>query len=328
MRPTILNNNTTATITGKQNQSKPTTTKEERVKVVVRIRPLNSRGEQSSNKIWKVNKENNTIHQTTTDGVHQDGVHDVYEYAHTFDGESNTKDVYDSVGKPIVSAVLNNGEDGTICAYGQTASGKTYTMQGLGVTSSSSSSIEQQDGGGIIQMTANDIFAHINAQHPTTQKFVVRVSYIEIYNEEVRDLLSTEPGDAKRNIREKDGIFFVEHSIDRVVYSMNELLEVVSDGEKNRSVGSTQMNERSSRSHSILRITVERRTPSSSVPTISTLNLVDCEYGALSGVLCDSFRMYQKSCTHLSPLLHYSGWIRECKEHWGYGRSSKRGWKD
>jgi len=269
MRPTILNNNTTAT--GKK-QSKPTTTKEEKVKVVVRIRPLNSR-EQSSNKIWKVNKENNTIHQTTTDGVHQDGVHDVYEYAHTFDDESNTKEVYDSVGKPIVSAVLNNGEDGTICAYGQTASGKTYTMQGLGVTSSS---IEQQDERGIIQMTASDIFTHINA-HPTTQKFVVRVSYIEIYNEEVRDLLSTGTGDAKRNIREKEGIFFVEHSIDRVVYSMNELLEVVSDGEKNRSVGSTQMNERSSRSHSILRITVERRTPSSSVPTISTLNLVDCE---------------------------------------------------
>ena len=320
MRPTILNNNTTATTTGKQKQIKPITTKEERVKVVVRIRPLNSR-ELSSNKIWKVNKENNTIHQTTVDGMHQDGVHDVYEYAHTFDTESNTKEVYESVGKPIVSAVLNNGEDGTICAYGQTASGKTYTMQGLGVTSSSSG-IEQQDGGGIIQMTANDIFTHINA-HSTTQKFVVRVSYIEIYNEEVRDLLSTEPGDAKRNIREKDGIFFVEHSIDRVVYSMTELLEVVSYGEKNRSVGSTQMNERSSRSHSILRITVERRTPSSSsVPTISTLNLVDCEYGA--GSMKSS--MYQKSHTHLSPLLHYSGWIRECKKHWGYGRSSKRGW--
>ena len=278
MRPTILNNNTTAITTGKQKQSKPILiTKEERVKVVVRIRPLNSR-EQLSNKIWKVDKGNNTVLQTTADGVHEDRVHDVFSYAHTFNEVSNTREVYDSVGKPIVSAVLNNGEDGTICAYGQTASGKTFTMQGLGVTSSiSSGSIEQQDGGGgIIQMTANDVFAHINS-HPTTQKFVVRVSYIEIHNEEVRDLLSTE-GDSKRNVREKDGIFFVEHSIDRVVSSMNELLGVVSDGEKNRSVGSTQMNERSSRSHSILRITVERMAPSSSVPTISTLNLVDCEF--------------------------------------------------
>ena len=143
--------------------------------------------------------------------------------------------------------------------------GKTYTMQG-------------SDGDdGVIQLAGHDIFAHINAN--TTQEFAVRISYIEIYNEEVKDLLVSGEDSAALNVRQnKDKIFFV-NSIEQTVSSMTELFNVMAKGEKNRNVSSTKMNDSSSRSHSILRITVEKSlkngSSSSSSIASSTLNLVD-----------------------------------------------------
>jgi len=129
---------------------------------------------------------------------------------------------------------------------------------------------------GVIQLAGRDIFAHINAN--TTQDFAVRASYIEIYNEEVRDLLASGEDSVALNVRQnKDKVFFV-NSIEQTVSSMTELLDVMAKGEKNRSVSSTKMNDNSSRSHSLLRITVEKslkNESSTSSTTSSTLNLVD-----------------------------------------------------
>jgi len=125
---------------------------------------------------------------------------------------------------------------------------------------------------GVIQLTGRDIFAHINAH--TKQDFAVQVSYIEIYNEEVKDLLASGEDSAALNVRQnKEKVFFV-NSIERTVSSMAELLNVMAKGEKNRSVSSTKMNNSSSRSHSILRITVEKSLKNGG-STSSTLNLVD-----------------------------------------------------
>ena len=129
---------------------------------------------------------------------------------------------------------------------------------------------------GVIQLAGRDIFAHINAH--TKQDFTVRASYIEIFNEEVRDLLASGDDSAALNVRQnKDKVFFV-NSIEQTVLSMTELLDVMAKGEKNRSVSSTSMNNKSSRSHSILRITVEKsckNESNTSSITSSTLNLVD-----------------------------------------------------
>ena len=137
-----------------------------------------------------------------------------------------------------------------------------------------SSGFEEGDEG-VIQLAGRDIFAHINAQ--TTQDFAVRVSYIEIYNEEVKDLLAPEELAALNVRQNKDKVFFV-NSIEQTVSSMTELLDVMTEGEKKRSISSTNMNDNSSRSHSVLRITVEKslkNESSSSSTTSSTLNLVD-----------------------------------------------------
>lgn len=142
----------------------------------------------------------------------------------------------------------------TIFAYGQTSSGKTFTMQGSGSLDSIS---HLNIDGGIVHMAACDIFQHIEAS--TDRVFLVRVSFIEIYNEEVRDLLVSGGDDNTLSVREdpRRGVFV--NSNETIVTGLDSLLSVLFAGEKNRSVASTGMNERSSRSHTIFRITVESR---------------------------------------------------------------------
>ena len=152
-----------------------------------------------------------------------------------------------------------SGLNGTIFAYGQTSSGKTFTMQGSGTLQDGASSAgggsSVLDNGGIVHMAASDIFNRIEKE--PERVFLVRVSFINIYNEEVRDLVVS--GDSVNNailkIREdKDRGFFV-NSNETIVTRVDSLLSVLFAGEKNQSFAATAMNERSSRSHTIFRIT-------------------------------------------------------------------------
>ncbi len=172
-----------------------------------------------------------------------------FTFDKTFGENTNNTQVYNGVAKGIVNSVVN-GLNGTIFAYGQTSSGKTYTMQGAG-------NLEQGMGGegGLVHMAANDIFSQITKTQE--RNFLVRVSFLEIYNEEVRDLL----GDTSQtlHIREdpRRGVFV--QSEEEIVTNFDDLLKVLVHGDKSRTFASTGMNERSSRSHTILRITIESR---------------------------------------------------------------------
>ena len=156
----------------------------------------------------------------------------------------------------------------SVFAYGQTSSGKTFTMQGNRASAKNNASRNGVDG--ITHMAARDIFATIAAdpQH----SYAVRVSFLEIYNEEVRDLLVAADGksnaagaggqrqQATLAVREdpKAGVF-VENLTSHRVYNLDTLLHYLNLGEKHKSVAATGMNDRSSRSHTIFRITVERK---------------------------------------------------------------------
>ena len=133
------------------------------------------------------------------------------------------------------------GYNGTIFAYGQTGTGKTHTMTGV-----EGDPFLQ----GIMPRSFTDVFCRIENDSVETQ-FLVRASYLEIYNEEIRDLLSKNPKN-KLDLHEKpDSGVYVKDLSFFAVKGVEEINDILKIGMKNRSMGSTNMNATSSRSHSL-----------------------------------------------------------------------------
>ncbi|CAI2351015.1 unnamed protein product [Caenorhabditis sp. 36 PRJEB53466] len=184
----------------------------------------------------------------------------------TFDGayfmDSTGEQIYNDIVFPLVENVIE-GYNGTVFAYGQTGSGKTFSMQGV-------ESIAAQRG--VIPRA----FDHIFTATATTEnvKFLVHCSYLEIYNEEVRDLLGT---DSKQKLEIKEhadrGVYVAGLSM-HVCHDVPACKELMTRGFNNRHVGATLMNKDSSRSHSIFTVYVEGMTESGSI-RMGKLNLVD-----------------------------------------------------
>lgn len=159
------------------------------------------------------------------------------------------------------------GYNATIFAYGQTSSGKTYTMEGA--------SIDDPELRGIIPRTATEIFNNVFAADENIE-FIVKVSYIEIYMERIRDLLDPYKSKVNLQVREdaQRGIF-VEGMTEVCVTSDDELLSTMRDGAANRAVAATGMNEGSSRSHSVFMVTLYQRNLANQATKAGKLYLVD-----------------------------------------------------
>ncbi|XP_074199062.1 centromere-associated protein E isoform X3 [Camelus bactrianus] len=229
------------------------------VAVCVRVRPLNSREEalgKDTQVYWKT--DNNTIYQV--DGSKS------FNFDRVFHSNETTKNVYEEIAVPIIDSAIQ-GYNGTIFAYGQTASGKTYTMMG------------SQDYLGVIPRAIHDIFQKIK-KFPD-REFLLRVSYMEIYNETITDLLCDTQKMKPLIIREDfNRNVYVADLTEEVVYTSEMALKWITKGEKNRHYGITKMNQRSSRSHTIFRMILESREkgePSNFEGSVkvSHLNLVD-----------------------------------------------------
>jgi len=249
---------------------------EENIKVAVRMRPLNER-EANFSRAWRNLKSYNSVIQTTSSGQSMDRLpgRTFFTFDKTFEEDSTTTEVYEWAVKNLVESVVK-GRNGSLFTYGQTSSGKTYTMQGAGAINSGVTS-----DCGLIHLASEDIFLEIAKN--TDRDYVSRVSVIEIYNEEVRDLLSKSNRSGsvlvvRENLRR--GIFV--NAIKHEVKNAKKLLNTLSIGEKNRSVGSTTLNQRSSRSHLIFSIYIEssskmkakKRKPGTDIRS-ATLNFVD-----------------------------------------------------
>ncbi|KAM0789736.1 hypothetical protein ACM66B_006591 [Microbotryomycetes sp. NB124-2] len=156
---------------------------------------------------------------------------------------SDNASVYEEAGKDLVLAAME-GFDSVIFAYGQTASGKTFTLTG------------NVGNPGIIPQSVTEIFAYIR-EHPE-QEFLLRASYLEIYNETLKDLLAPETG-ALRIRQDDKKRFFVSPLREEVVTHEAQVAALLRRGEANRSVGATDFNETSSRSHSLFQMTIESR---------------------------------------------------------------------
>jgi len=212
------------------------------VKVVIRCRPMSRQEE--------IDGRENIIEMDVREGVVRARRPLSQDYKDfTFDAVYDMKTIqgkfYDDTGYAIVESVLD-GYNGTIFAYGQTGTGKTFTMVGPD---------DNEELAGVIPRTFEHIFRNINTT--PTKKFLVRASYLEIYNEEIRDLLSKTPK-AKLELKDHpDGGVFVKDLSNLIVKSVSDLKQVMEVGQRNRSVASTLMNNESSRSHSIFTITIE-----------------------------------------------------------------------
>ncbi|XP_062055782.1 centromere-associated protein E isoform X2 [Lepus europaeus] len=229
------------------------------VAVCVRVRPLNSREEElgeATQVYWKT--DNNAIYQV--DGSKS------FSFDRVFHSNETTKNVYEEIAVPIIDSAIQ-GYNGTIFAYGQTASGKTHTMMG------------SEDCLGVIPRAIHDIFQKIK-KFPD-REFLLRVSYMEIYNETITDLLCNTEKMKPLIIREDiNRNVYVADLTEEVVYTSEMALKWITKGEKNRHYGITKMNQRSSRSHTIFRMILESREkgePSNCEGSIkvSHLNLVD-----------------------------------------------------
>ncbi|GAA6093065.1 kinesin-like protein KIF3A [Tachysurus ichikawai] len=233
-------------ITGSHKLDKPEKLEvNDNVKVVVRCRPLNQKEKMMGHKqSVTVDEIRGTI--TVNKFETSNEPPKTFTFDTVFSPDSKQLDVYNLTARPIIDSVLE-GYNGTIFAYGQTGTGKTFTMEGVRAV---------PELRGIIPNSFAHIFGHIaKAEGDTT--FLVRVSYLEIYNEEVRDLLGKDQMQ-RLEVKERPDVgVYIKDLSGYVVKNADDMDRIMTLGHKNRSVGATNMNEHSSRSHAIFTITIE-----------------------------------------------------------------------
>ncbi|KAG1686834.1 Centromere-associated protein E [Nymphon striatum] len=252
---------------------------------------------QKCKKQWKV--EENSIMQVDSTSP--------YIFDKVYDSEKQTLLIYEEMAKPIAESVIQ-GFNGTIFAYGQTSSGKTYTMMG------------DKNSPGIIGLTIDEIFEII--ENTPDRMFLLRVSYLEIYNESISDLISDSKKNSLKIHENREGEVYVADLREESVNSPEQILTLMRKGEKNRHFGVTSMNEKSSRSHTIFRMIIESRKrdavtknhQSDDAVTVSQLNLVDLAGSERSNQTGNTGERFKEGCSINLSLLTLSQVIRNLSE--------------
>ncbi len=187
-----------------------------------------------------------------------------FTFDRVFDMNSEQSDIFDYSIKSTVDDILN-GYNGTVFAYGQTGAGKSYTMMGT--------SIDDGQGRGVIPRIVEQIFASILTS-PATIEYTVRVSYMEIYMERIRDLMAPQNDNLPVHEEKNRGVY-VKGLLEIYVSSVQEVYEVMRRGGNARAVAATNMNQESSRSHSIFVITITQKNVETGSAKSGQLFLVD-----------------------------------------------------
>lgn len=244
------------------------------IKVAVRARPLN-KFEVDNNATIVVRMKGETVEivPSAAGGPHKATFDHAFWSCNTFvPGNRNENApqevIYTTIGTPMLQNTFD-GYNSCLFAYGQTGSGKTYTVMG------------NPSDEGIAPRMGQDIFQRVKAAEKESKEVIIEVSFLEIYNEKVRDLLNPDPKgfDGKKlRVREhpKHGTF-IEGLSQFVVTNARDLHDMVVVGNKMRTTGATQMNMESSRSHGILTIRVTQTAKDGALVTTrrSLMNLVD-----------------------------------------------------
>ncbi|KAH8388911.1 hypothetical protein KR215_006324 [Drosophila sulfurigaster] len=286
-------------------------TPNECVQVVVRCRPMSNRERtEGSPEVVNVYPNRGVVElQNLVDANKEQ--RKVFTYDAAYDASASQTTLYHEVVFPLVSSVLE-GFNGCIFAYGQTGTGKTFTMEGVR---------GNDDLMGIIPRTFEQIWLHINRTE--NFQFLVDVSYLEIYMEELRDLLK--PNSKHLEVRERGSGVYVPnlHAIN--CKSVDDMANVMRLGNKNRTVGFTNMNEHSSRSHAIFMIKIEMCDTETNTIKVGKLNLIDLagsERQSKTGASAERLKEASKINLALSSLGNVISALAENSPHVPY-RDSK-----
>ena len=237
------------------------------VKVAIRIRPLNEREiDEGSKKCISVQESGKKVCI---------GDHKVFTYDYVADEAISQETIFEMIGKSIASSCMS-GYNGTIFAYGQTGSGKTFTIQGPADDEISADS-RMYHLRGILPRCFEYIFSMISSLvKEENVEFLVKCSYLEIYQEQVSDLLDPNPQNLQIREDMKKGVY-VDGIIEAQVTNVMETYKILKTGSRNRHVSSTSMNKESSRSHSVFSLNIESKSNFEGLVNFksSRFNLID-----------------------------------------------------
>ena len=224
----------------------------ENINVYIRLKPIKDKSESN------FSFDSKTITNLKTK--------EIFNFDSVITPSMSNKDIFEKLIKQNLINLLK-GINVSIFAYGQTSTGKTFTMKG-----------EPKSNEGLIPLSIKEIFNCLNNKESSISKYLVKVSYIEIYNETVNDLI--DPSKKNLEIRESGnkGIF-VNNLSEISVNNLEKAMQLLNKGESNRIIAETKLNEKSSRSHTIFKINIEfymkEKNNNKEKKYNSQLNLVD-----------------------------------------------------
>ena len=242
------------------------------VQVCVRLRPLNRRETSSTSSHIPVVTTNTAASSITiVKGLGNKAIQHKYTVDSVFGSFAEQQEIFDTAVLPLVGEVLN-GYESTVFAYGQTGTGKTYTMEG---------DISSEQHKGVIPRSCEAIFQQLSEKRYLSSK--VSCSYLEIYNEELSDLLvDVEEKNTKAlrvctTSKNSGGRVVCMGLSSRTVTTPQEVLAILNEAAVRRQVGETNMNKQSSRSHCLFTLQVEstESVEGGSIDRVGKLHLVD-----------------------------------------------------
>ncbi|KAM9354509.1 kinesin-like protein KIF13B isoform 2-T2 [Pholidichthys leucotaenia] len=296
------------------------------VKVAVRVRPMNRREKDLNTKCVVDMEGNQTILHPAITNVNKGDPRNqpkvfVYDYCFWSMDESQ-KDKFagqDVVFQCLGESLLDNafmGYNACIFAYGQTGSGKSYTMMG---------SAEQP---GLIPRLCSSLFSRTVQEAREGESFAVEVSYMEIYNEKVRDLLDPKGSRQALRVREHNVLGPYVDGLSRLaVASYKDIESLMSEGNKSRTVASTNMNEESSRSHAVFNVILTHTlmdlksgTTGEKVSKLSLVDLAGSERASKTGAAGERL----KEGSNINKSLSTLGLVISALADQGVGKSKSK----
>lgn len=267
------------------------------IKVICRVRPMNSKETQMGEQccVEFLDKKSMKL-KVKGEGTAKDQFFN-FNFDRVFNCETNQVEIFEETAESIVDSVMK-GFNGTILAYGQTSSGKSFTMQGV---------IEDQRLKGIMPRMMDQVFSIV--ENNSMIEFKITISVVELYQEKLKDLL--DPSKVNLNIREdKNKSVYIEGVTEIIAKSSSDVLSILKKGIDNRIVSSTNMNEHSSRSHLILIMNINQFSLEDLSKRSGKLYLVDLagsekisKTGA-TGVTLDEAKGINKSLTTLGMVIN------------------------